>query len=100
LFGLVLLSEYDLHGSEARSILLEDRLSQFNNIECLFGLVLLFDMVCLCTREEQIHGFSDVCDGVEFIELQKLPESQGQYPRPLHMRPALHTFWTECWVSQ
>jgi hypothetical protein len=51
-------------------------------------------------KEEQIQGFSDVCDGVEFIELQKLPESQGQYPRPLHKRPALHTFWTECWKHE
>ena len=66
---------------------------------CLI-LCVSWNIHCLCAREEQIQGFSDVCDGVEFIELQKLPESQGQYPRPLHKRPALHTFWTECWVSQ
>ena len=49
-------------------------------------------------REDHSQAFNDVCDGVEFVELQKLPDPGGQYPRPLYLRPALHTFWTECWV--
>jgi len=57
-----------------------------------------------CREDPPCSAFSSLCDGVEFVLLttalaRAKASEEGKITPPLYQQPALHTFWSECSVS-